>query len=170
MSHPSTLNLVTCLAIPLIGFAVQAAAETPAASEASPAVARIVEAYCVAVADPAAERRTARQAQSLKELAMRVEERIARLDQARTELETAIKRQDDLRRLADAELVGIYSGMAPDIAASQMEKIGAALASSVLRQLKPRQASAILNEMKPDVAAQLVKIIASSPPSGKDRK
>jgi flagellar motility protein MotE (MotC chaperone) len=169
MSHSNAIGLIACLAMLLVLAPASLHAETPETADASPAVGKIIEEYCVAISDQAAERRIARQAQALKELGARVENRIARLEQATTELEAVIKRQEDLRRLADTELVSIYSGMAPDMAASQMEKIGTSLASSVLRQLKPRQAGAILNEMKPDVAAQLVKAISSSPPNGKDR-
>lgn len=138
-------------------------AEAGDSHEASPSVEKVIEDYCVAVSDAAAEQRTARQAKALNDLKAKVEERITRLEQSKSELETLIKRQEALRTLADQELVSIYSGMAPETAAAQMEKVGAFLASSVLRQLKPRQASAILNEMKPEFAAQLVKIIASAP-------
>lgn len=122
------------------------------------------------MSDAASERRAARQALALNELRTRVEERIARLETAKNELEVTIKRHEELRKLADQDLVNIYAGMAPDVAASQMTNIAPSLASSVLRQLKPRQASAILNEMKPDAAAQLVQIIASGRNNGAGKK
>lgn len=136
----------------------------------APDLQKVVEEYCVAVSDAAAERRMAQQASSLQDLRARVEDRITRLEQAKAELESVIKRQEALRTLADQELVAMYSGMDPETAGAQMEKLGPALASSVLRQLKPRQASAILNEMKPELAAQLVKIIASASQTGRDQK
>lgn len=145
-------------------------AESSHGSDTAPDIQKTVEEYCVAVSDAAAERRTARQALALQELRSKVEERIARLEQAKTELEALIKRREDLRALADQELVGIYAGMAPETAAAQMEKIGPTLAASVLRQLKPRQASAILNEMKPELAARLVNIIASVSQNSRDKK
>lgn len=153
-----------------MALAPKAHGEMPGSDDDSPAIEKVIEDYCVAVSDAAAEQRTARQALALKELSARVEDRITKLERAKADLEAVIKRQEALRILADQELVGIYSGMTPETAAAQMEKIGSPLASSILRQLKPRQASAILNEMKPDFAAQLVKIIASLQQTGRDTK
>lgn len=141
--------------------AVKCRSEAAESGTVPPSVERVIEEYCVTMSDAASERRAARQALALNELRTRVEERIARLETAKNELEVTIKRHEELRKLADQDLVNIYAGMAPDVAASQMANIAPSLASSVLRQLKPHQASAILNEMKPDAAAQLVQIIAS---------
>lgn len=158
------------LAFLLSLMTAEAKSGTADSSEPSPSVEKVIEEYCVAVSDAAAERRAARQALALKELRARVEERIAKLEQAKSELEAVIMRQESLRNLADQELVGLYSGMDPETAASQMDKLDAALASSVLRQLKPQRASAILNEMKPELAAKLVKIIASAPQKSGETK
>ena len=128
---------------------------------------QVIEEYCVAISDAAAERRMAIQSAILKELEARVEDKIARLDQ-KSELETLLKRREDLRGLARQELVDIYAGMEPEVASIQLEKLDVRLASSVLRQLKPRQASAILNEMNPDFAARMAKTIASASRSGKE--
>jgi flagellar motility protein MotE (MotC chaperone) len=129
---------------------------------------QVIEEYCVAISDAAAERRMAIQSAILKELEARVEDKIARLDQKKSELETLLKRREDLRGLARQELVDIYAGMEPEVASIQLEKLDVRLASSVLRQLKPRQASAILNEMNPDFAARMAKTIASASRSGKE--
>lgn len=129
---------------------------------------QVIEEYCVAISDVAAERRMATQSAILKELEANVEDKIARLDQKKSELEALLKRREELRGLARQELVDIYAGMEPEVASVQLEKLDVRLASSVLRQLKPRQASAILNEMNPDFAARMAKTIASASRSGKE--
>lgn len=125
-----------------------------------PDLRKVVEDYCVSVSDLAAERRVARQATALKDLQAQVDDRLALLDQRTQELADLLHKRDELRNLAQKELVDIYAGMDSEAAAAQMEKLDMRLASSVLRQLKPRQASAILDVMKPDLAAQLVRLIA----------
>jgi flagellar motility protein MotE (MotC chaperone) len=143
-------------------------ADTTAASANEAEIRKVIEEYCVAISDMAAERRMATQSAMLKELEARVEDKIARLEQKKGELETLLKRREDLRGLARQELVEIYAGMEPEIASIQLEKLDVQLASSVLRQLKPRQASAILNEMNPDFAARMAKTIASAARNGKE--
>lgn len=121
---------------------------------------KVIEDYCSAISDLAAERRAARQAAALKELEARVEDRLKLLDARNRELAELISQRDALRNLAEKELVDIYAGVDAEAAAEQMGKLDLRLASSVLRQLKPRQASAILDVMKPDLAAALVRLIA----------
>lgn len=127
-----------------------------------PDVQKAVEAYCTTVSDLAAERRAARQASALKELDAKVSERLDLLDEKTRELTELIEKKNELRHLADKELVEIYAGVDAEAAAALMEKLDFRLASSVLRQLKPRKASAILDVMKPDLAAQLVRTIAAA--------
>ena len=89
------------------------------------------------------------------------------LEQRSNALADLIRKREELRNLAEKELVDIYAGMDAEAAAAQMEKLDMRLASSVLRQLKPRQASAILNVMKPEFAAQMVRLIAVAASDGK---
>ena len=142
-------------------------AETSATEKEQPEIQKIIEDYCVAVSDIAIERRLANQNAVLKELETRVQEGIARLEQRKAELEALLKRRDELRNLAQKELVDIYSGMDPEAASRQLEKLDVRLASSVVRQLKSRQASAILSEMSPEFAASMAKIIASAAQGGR---
>jgi flagellar motility protein MotE (MotC chaperone) len=142
--------------------ASHALAEAPAVDSEEGEIQQIIEKYCVAISDAAAERRMATQSAALKELQTKLEDRIARLEQKKGELETLLKRRDDLRNLAQRELIEIYAGMEPEAASLQLEKLDVRLASSVLRQLKPRQASAILNEMGPEFAARMARMIASA--------
>lgn len=125
-----------------------------------PEIKKAIEDYCTSVTDLAAERRAARQAAALQDLQTRVEDRLNLLDQHTQKLAELIRKREELRNLADKELVDIYAGVDAEAAAAQMEKLDLRLASSVLRQLKPRQASAILDVMKPDLAAALVRLIA----------
>jgi flagellar motility protein MotE (MotC chaperone) len=142
--------------------APHALAEAPALEGGEDDIQQVIERYCVAISDAAAERRMATQSAALKELEARLEEKITRLEQKRGELETLLKRREDLRNLARKELIEIYAGMEPEAASAQLEKLDVRLSSSVLRQLKPRQASAILNEMSPEFAARMAKMIASA--------
>jgi flagellar motility protein MotE (MotC chaperone) len=148
----------------------QALAEAPAAESGGDEIQQVIEKYCIAISDAAAERRMATQSAALKELEARLEDKITRLEQKKGELETLLKRRDDLRNLAQKELIEIYAGMEPEAASLQLEKLDVRLASSVLRQLKPRQASAILSEMKPEFAARMAKMIASAARDGGDQQ
>lgn len=134
------------------------------ASETAPAKEKPIDAiiaeYCTAVSDQAGEQRLALQMKALREVQAKVESRLAELEKAKAELQAQLDRRDELRNLARKELVDIYAGMDPAIAAEQMGKVDVRLASSVLRQLKPKQASAILDEMTPELAARLVRYIA----------
>jgi len=133
----------------------------------TPSVQKVIEEYCTSVSDLAAERRAARQASALKELEETVEDRISLLDQRTQQLAELIRKREELRNLADKQLVEIYAGVDAEAAAAQMERLDLRLASSVLRKLKPRQASAILDVMKPELAAQLVRLIAVASADGK---
>lgn len=131
---------------------------------------KAIETYCTSVSDLAAERRAARQTSALKELDAKVSERLDLLDQRTKDLAELIKKRNELRNLADKELVEIYAGVDAEAAAAQMEKLDFRLASSVLRQLKPRKASAILDVMKPELAALLIRTIAATGEFGKGQK
>jgi flagellar motility protein MotE (MotC chaperone) len=150
-----------------VAFTSHAHAESSNADEDQNEIREIIEEYCVAVSDIAMEQRMATQSALLKALEAKVENGIARLEQRKSELEALLKRRDDLRNLAQKELVEIYSGMDPEAASLQLEKLDVRLASSVLRQLKPRQASAVLNEMNPEFAARMAKLIAIAAQSEK---
>lgn len=156
------------LVLLLSSLATPAHTETPAADAGAADIQETIEKYCTTISDAATEQRMANQNAMLKELEAKVEEGIARLEQGKAELQDLLKRHEDLRNLARKELVEIYSGMEPEAASLQLEKLDVRLASSVLRQLKPRQASTILNEMDPDFAARMAKMIASAAQSGMD--
>ena len=125
-----------------------------------PDLRKVVEDYCTSVSDLASERRSARQAMALKDLESQVDQRLTLLDERTKDLADLIRKRDEMRNLAQKELVDIYAGMDAEAAAAQMGQLYLRLASSVLRQLKPRQASAILDVMKPELAAQSVRLIA----------
>lgn len=160
MRHPIIPIRLALLIFGFLGLApVDGAAQTSPNDED---VRAVIENYCLAVKDTAAERRMAAQTAALTELEARIEGRIGILEREKAALEALIKRGEELRDLAEKELVDIYAGMDPEASALQMEKLDVRLASSVLRQLKPRQASLILNEMKPEIAAKMVRVIASA--------
>lgn len=130
----------------------------------------VISEYCLNISDKAAEERAARQAETLKTLEVRLDDKIKQLEERRSELQGWVEKQEKLRSGAEKELVDIYATMDPEVAARQMENIDAKLASSILRQLKPRQASAILNEMKAEKAATLVKMLATVTVAGPVKK
>jgi flagellar motility protein MotE (MotC chaperone) len=160
----TAITAVLCLAAP------ELAAETPPAESNAGDIQQVIEEYCVAVSDAAAERRMVIQTTALKELEARMEEKIKLLEEEKSALEVLLKRREDLRNLAKRELVEIYAVMDAEAASQQLEQLDVRLASSVLRQLKPRQASAILNEMNPETAARMAKVIASAAPGGKEEQ
>ncbi len=144
-----------------------ACAQTAGDGSADSDVKKVIETYCTSISDLAAERRAARQAAVLKDLQAKVDDRLNLLEQRSNALAELIRQRQELRNLAEKELVDIYAGMDAEAAAAQMEKLDMRLASSVLRQLKPRQASAILDVMKPEYAAQMVRLIAVAASDGK---
>jgi len=153
------LGLAGALLI-ITGLPQFAAAQDAGSGDGDPDLRKIVETYCTTVSDLAAERRVALQTSALKELEARVQDRLDVLEQRTQELSDLIRKRNELRQLAKAELVDIYAGMDAEAAAAQMERLDPRLASSVLRQLKPRQASAILDVMKPEMAAMMMRLIA----------
>ena len=160
MPHASAAWLFSLLVLAPCALPAQAA--TPEDGNSDAGIKKVIEDYCSAISDKAGELRVARQAAALKALQAQVEERLNELEQRKSELEDLVKKREALRNLAEKEIVDIYAGMNPEIAAIQMDKVDVKLAASVLRQLKPRQASAVLNEMKPELAAKMVKIIAAA--------
>ncbi|WP_395686916.1 MotE family protein [Aestuariivirga sp.] len=136
--------------------------EEPVATQ-SPSTETIIQDYCAVVIDQASEQRQAQLAQSLTALEERIGIKLKELESAQISLEALVKKRDDLRLLAKKEIVDIYAGMEPAIAATQLEETDVYLASSIIRQLKPRQASAILDEIKPAFAAKVVRLLAAVP-------
>ena len=162
--------MIDRLALALVASCWQfsaASAQVAVDGSADPDVKKVIETYCTSISDLAAERRAARQAAALKDLQAKVDDRLNMLEQRSNALADLIRKREELRNLAEKELVDIYAGMDAEAAAAQMEKLDMRLASSVLRQLKPRQASAILNVMKPEFAAQMVRLIAVAASDGK---
>lgn len=149
------LYLALALPTPLRGEPVE---------DASAAYKDVIEEYCTAVKDAAADRRAAVQTAALKDLEVRIEQRLALLEKRKTELESIIKRRDALRTLANQEMVEIYSGMEAAAAARHLEKLDLRLASSVVQQLKPRVASAVLGEMDSERAVKIMRMIAVDVP------
>ena len=161
-------RLQTLAVLLLLASAMRAGA-AQGSDGSEPDLRKVVEDYCTSVSDLAAERRAARQAAALKELESKVNERLNLLDERTKDLAELIRKRDEMRSLAQKELVDIYAGMDAEAAAAQMGRLDMWLASSVLRQLKPRQASAILDVMKPELAAQMVRLIAVAAADGKPK-
>lgn len=134
----------------------------PASTRSLPASQGEIERFCSNIVDAARERRYAIQAQELEGLQRELDERIALLEQKRTEYEEWLGRRNAFLEQAEAGLVQIYSRMRPDAAAGQLKELRADLAASILMKLDARQASVILNEMESKAAAALTTIMASA--------
>ncbi len=119
--------------------------------------------YCKNIANPAADARYARQAESLLAMQKALEERIAALEKKRAEYEEWVTRREDFLKRADDSVVAIYSQMRPDAAAQQIAVMDADAAAAILSKLSARTASAILNEMDANTAAHLTNVMAGLP-------
>lgn len=121
-----------------------------------------IKAFCANIADSARDQRYLLQKEELVKLQSQVDERIAQLEQRRSEYENWLKQRNDFLKKAEGGLVNIYKGMKPDAAAGQLDLIDPNLASAIIMKLSPRQSSLILAEMDPKKAAALTEIISSA--------
>ena len=121
-----------------------------------------IEAYCANIADAARDQRYLRQKNELESLKVKVDERIAVLEQRRDEYQKWLGKRDDFMRVAEGTLVDIYKKMRPDAAAAQLSLINPGVAAAIVMKLNARLSSQILNEMDPEKAAGLAGIIANA--------
>ncbi len=125
--------------------------------------------YCASIAKAASEARFAWQTQKLAELETRIKGRIQDLDTRTAALRDWIEKREALEKKAGEKLVGIYSKMRPETAATQITMLDDDMAAAVLGQLSPRQASAIFNEIVPERAGKLAGLIAGTLPAGEKK-
>lgn len=122
----------------------------------------LVDGYCGAIADQAAEARAAWQMAQLNDLQNRIERQLAQLESKRKELQDWVEKRDGILQSANQSLVDIYAKMDPEAAAAQLARADTTTAVSILHQLSPRRASEILDVMDADKAALLVKLLAAT--------
>jgi flagellar motility protein MotE (MotC chaperone) len=120
-------------------------------------------AYCVNIADAAADARYALQKEALAKMEKELEGRLKILEAKRAEYEEWLRRRNEVLQKADETIVSIYSRMRPDAAALQLTNMDEEIAAAIVAKLNPRSASAVLNEMEPARAAQLANIITDAP-------
>lgn len=117
--------------------------------------------YCDAARDAAGEMRYAVQSAHLDSLLRTLEERMARLETKKEELQDWMaKRQAYMVRASD-QLVGIFAAMRAEAASGLLARLDPGTAAAVLSKLDHRSASAILSGMPPDKAGRLTTILAS---------
>ncbi len=159
------LVLAGCLCLTASALAAEekapAEAVAPVAATAQPQ--DNASEYCRNIANPAADARYARQADSLTSMEKALDERIAALEKKRAEYEEWVTRRQEFLSRADESVVAIYSQMRPDAAAQQIAVMDAEAAAAILSKLSPRTASAILNEMDANTAANLTNTMAGLP-------
>jgi flagellar motility protein MotE (MotC chaperone) len=125
--------------------------------------------FCTNNAASAGQVRVAWEAAKLKELEVKLKQRINELESKRAEYEDWLRKRDEAMKKAVENVVAIYAKMRPEAAALQLAVLDDATAAGVLAKLKPSNASAILNEMDPGRAARLTAAMvgALSPADGK---
>lgn len=124
-----------------------------------------VRTYCQNIAGAAADARFAWQTQKLEGLETRVKAAVGELDAKTAELRLWVAKREEIERKAGEKLVGIYSKMRPETAATQIATLDDTMAAAVLGQLTPGKASAIFNEIVPERAAKLAALIAGVNPA-----
>ena len=129
-----------------------------------------VRTYCQNIAGAAADARFAWQTKKLEGLEARVKIELSELEAKTAELKAGIAKREEIDRKAGEKLVGIYSKMRPETAATQIATLDDTMAAAVLGQLSPRQASAIFNEIVPERAAKLAALIAGLTPPSDEKK
>ena len=166
-SHLKTSGLVGLLVL-LAGACDAGAGEAPRPTQ-SPTTPE-VRTYCQNIAGAAADARFAWQTQKLENLETRVKATVGELEAKTAELRTWVAKREDIERKAGEKLVGIYSKMRPETAATQIATLDDAMAAAVLGQLTPGKASAIFNEIVPERAAKLAALIAGTTPPTDEKK
>jgi flagellar motility protein MotE (MotC chaperone) len=129
-----------------------------------------VRKYCTNIAAAATDARFAWQSKKLQELESQIQSRIAELDAKQAELKSLLDKHEAVAKQARETLVGIYSKMKPETAATQIGALDDDMATAVLAALSPRQASAIFDEITPpERAAKLAGMLANplAPPANK---
>ena len=154
MTHPLTVKAsAAALAIALLPVCAPAPAHAQERNTAA-------QAYCTNLADEAGDARFARKLARLQEAETQVNERLNALEAKRQEYEDWLTRREKFLKLAEENLVAIYSGMRPDAASAQLAAMHELQAAAVIAKVSPRTASAILNEMETKKAARIAAIMA----------
>ena len=162
----AVVGLVAVIAVFGTGTARAGDIARPAQSPTTPEV----RTYCQNIAGAAADARFAWQTQKLEALETRVKASVGELDAKTAELRAWVAKREEIERRAGEKLVGIYSKMRPETAATQIATLDDTMAAAVLGQLTPGKASAIFNEIVPERAAKLAALIAGITPPADEKK
>jgi flagellar motility protein MotE (MotC chaperone) len=145
------------LSAPLLAIASEEKQVKPAAIILAPP-----SDYCQNILKPAQEARYAFQLKTLEDLQMEIEAKLVLLDQKRLKNIAFESQKKEKMKVAQRQVVDIYSKMKPDIAAGQLELLDPETAVSILDQLKVKVSSSILNEMKGQSAAVITGLMAGA--------
>ena len=160
MTSPNSIASRVSIAFAcLVAASAIASAASPADQAATPEVTK----YCANIAAAASDARLAWQTGKLNEVEVRIKARIQDLDAKEAELRAWIEKREAMAKQANEKLVGIYSKMRPETAATQISTLDDEMAATVLAQLTPGKASAIFNEIVPERAAKLAGLIVAGP-------
>lgn len=171
MTQGRSLHRRRCAAlVALVALAPVSAVAGDAGKPAQSPTTPEVKTYCQNIAGAAADARFAWQTRQLEGLENRVKAEIGALEARTAELRGWIAKREEIERKAGEKLVGIYSKMRPETAATQIATLDDAMAAAVLGKLNARQAGAIFNEIVPERAAKLAALIAGVAPASTDEK
>lgn len=144
----------------LLSISWPASAESPAAHEPPGAALKAQREYCANIAAAAEELRLERRRKELAELEKEVSVRLEALEKRQNELRASLDRLDAFEHKANEALVGFYSGMKPEAAASHFAQLDDDVAASLMLRMKAKVSSLILAEMDAMRGAALVKVIS----------
>lgn len=122
----------------------------------------LAERYCASINDRAADARFAYQSRQLGELTNKLSEKIKTLKERTVQFEEWLGKREAFLKLANDNLVQIYTSMRPDAASDQLVSVPESVAAAIIMKLEPRVASTILSEMDPQKAARLTASIAGA--------
>ena len=166
MTGPRTRSVV-CAFLAVLAVLVVGSAGTPThAAQGSAAADSVALTYCKNIRNDALDARYRWQVGKLKDIAVRVDEKIRTLSSKTEELRKWYEMRQQFVRQATTKLVEIFERMRAEAAAAQLTKLAPATAAALILKLETGKASAILNEMSPVRAAELVTMISDAAGKG----
>ncbi len=172
MYNSSKLGIMAvAVLVPLFQFICeQAFADDALKNPITASINPIASDYCRNFVDQASAARTARLKQEIESAKAEVDKKLAELETQTALLQQWVEKRDKIRNEITAELIKIYSGIEPDAAARQLEKLDIASASEILRRLNAKRAGEILSIMEAGHAASIEAALAQNIDKGQSHK
>lgn len=155
-----SLAAISCAVV--VGWAGFANAQQAARPADAVTGQTLAERYCSNITDAAQDARFAWQAKTIAEMEKELDKRIAAIEEKTAELKTWVEQREKFLKLANENLVQIYSIMRADAAAPQLEAMNEVTAAAIIMKLPPKVAGAVLSEMEAEKAARMTATIAGA--------